>query len=78
MFQAVQGRYRAGRVELDEMPSGIDASRIVVLFLPEESPLPESGQSRQAAVARVLSQIAQGLNLGGPPYPRREELYDRA
>jgi hypothetical protein len=28
---------------------------------------------RQAAFA----QMREGLDLGGPPYPKREELYDR-
>jgi hypothetical protein len=75
MIQAVQGHYRTGRIELDETPGGIESARVVVLFLPDAPSA--SGQDQDAARDRMLAQLAEGLNLGGPPYPGREELHDR-
>lgn len=40
---------------------------------PEQKPVSD----RSAAVARMLSRMQTGLPLGGPPYPKREEIYDR-
>lgn len=76
MIQAVNGRYRGGRVELDEVPSGIGDSRIVVLFLSNDAGSDVS-KSRESALARVLWNMRKGLSFGGPPYPSREELHDR-
>jgi hypothetical protein len=77
MVKAVNGHYRDGRVELDELPGGVEASRVVVVFLAEEPSPPKTSPEREAALARLRSQMEEGLDLGGPPYPRREELYDR-
>jgi len=32
---------------------------------------------RRAALKRLLARLEQGIDFGGPPYPKREELYDR-
>jgi hypothetical protein len=78
---AVEGVYRNGRVELKEEPMGMDEAPVLVVFLPRttagaeglEMDPEERERRRQAAFA----QMAEGIDLGGPPYPKREELYDR-
>ncbi len=34
-------------------------------------------EARGAARERFLARLKQGMPFGGPPYPKREELYDR-
>jgi hypothetical protein len=34
-------------------------------------------EPRQAARERFLARFRQAMPFGGPPYPKREELYDR-
>ena len=68
----VQGVYRQGRVELSRQPAGIEESNVLVVFLPESAPAQD--ESRQGIIQRILARAAQGLNLGGGPYPKREEL----
>lgn len=45
-----------------------------------ESDLPEAAPERgceRAARDRMLSRMRAGIPLGGPPYPKREEIYGR-
>jgi hypothetical protein len=83
----ITGIYRDGKVELSQRPEGLaeDAS-VLVTFLPENAriaPGPEAGMAdveaaaRRAAGQRLLEMLEKGINFGGPPYPKREELYDR-
>jgi hypothetical protein len=83
----ITGIYRDGKVELSQRPEGLteDAS-VLVAFLPEDAriaPGPEAGmadaeaEARRAADQRFLEMLKKGINFGGPPYPKREELYDR-
>lgn len=75
---SVEGVYRNGRVELAESPTGLDEpARVIVIFLPVATPEPEPEESREALRRRAFEQMETGLHLGGPPYPKREELYDR-
>jgi hypothetical protein len=80
----VEGIYRDGRIELQELPLDAPAgARVLVTFLPP--PMPQAGidesanyrQPRREAVGRLLARLKQGIDFGGPPYPKREELYDR-
>ena len=79
----VQGIYRDGKIELAETPSAVPSgSPVLVTFLPasqtaEATANVPSGRARQEAGLRLLALLARGLPLGGPPYPEREELYDR-
>jgi hypothetical protein len=73
VLTAVEGIYRDGEVELLERPDGLREARVIVTFLPEAS----SGLSREEARDRMLSRMRAGVPLGGPPYPKREEIYDR-
>lgn len=82
MVQALEGIYRGGKVELAEVPaSAQDGARVVVVFLPDaQAPgddIDDAEAARHEAIARVIERMRVGYDLGGPPYPRREELYDR-
>jgi hypothetical protein len=78
----VEGTYRNGQIELAEAPDGVgDGARVLVTFLPGESEdeRPRTGEeeTREAILARIFEGMERGIDLGGPPYPKREELYDR-
>ena len=78
----VEGVYKNGKVELTERPTRADdATRVLVTFLPpgdsrEQRP-GEQIPDREALRQQAFAQMKEGIHLGGPPYPRREELYDR-
>lgn len=83
----ILGIYRDGKVELAERPEGLaESAPVLVTFVPEgtridlTTPAPsadEAKAARRTAGERLLKMLREGLDLGGPPYPRREELYDR-
>ncbi len=73
VLTAVEGIYRDGEVELMERPEGLREARVIVTFLPPTPTEP----SREEARSRLLSRMRNGIPLGGPPYPKREEIYDR-
>ena len=80
----VEGVYRDGRVELPERPAGIgEPTPVLVTFLTPElaerrDELARACESaRLDATERFLARLSKGIAFGGPPYPKREELYDR-
>lgn len=71
----VEGTYRYGKVELDERPDfATNDARVLVTF----SPVEEGQADRAEALASLIDRFRHGLPLGGPPYPSREEIHDRA
>jgi len=75
VLTAVEGIYEDGEIELLERPEGLQRARVIVTFLP---PLPsEPSREREEARNRMLNQMREGVDLGGPPYPKREEIYER-
>jgi hypothetical protein len=76
----VEGIYKDGKVELTERPDHVDDSaRVLVTFLPRGDALgtADAGRDREALRRRAFARMKEGMHLGGPPYPSREELYDR-
>lgn len=73
MLTAIEGIYKDGQVELLEQPEGLREARVIVTFLP----LMTLERSRGEARDRMLARMRAGLSLGGPPYPTRDEIYDR-
>ncbi|MDB5352498.1 MAG: hypothetical protein JWN86_3745 [Planctomycetota bacterium] len=78
----VEGIYKDGRVELTERPEGVtEGARAEVRFLPDENTVTPtalgSGESREELRRRAFERMEKGIPLGGPPYPKRDELYDR-
>jgi len=72
----VEGTYRDGKVELAEQPEGLEGARVIVTFLDTNGASAGSGDSREAVKQRVIARMRHGINLGGPPYPTREEIYE--
>ena len=77
----VEGIYKDGKVELTERPQGVaDESRVLVTFLPENEAAAQhtlSAEERERLRQQAFARMERGIDLGGPPYPKREELYDR-
>ena len=86
----VEGIYKDGKVELIEAPGGIaEGRRVLVTFLPSDGAASwHSGaetevawealaETHEALRQRAFEDMERGIDLGGPPYPKREELYDR-
>ena len=78
----VEGIYKDGKVELVERPDHVDeAARVLVTFLPRAVPREklEMGENvdRETLRQQAFARMKAGIHLGGPPYPKREELYDR-
>ena len=81
----VEGVYDDGKIELRELPDDVPPqSRVLVTFLPLADAHGVVGKDhvheteRREATARLLTRLREGIDFGGPPYPKREELYDRA
>lgn len=69
----LEGTYRDGKVELDEMP-GIDEARVLVTFLPEAQSQTEADR-KEALRRRFLARMRRGVDFGTEPLPTREDLY---
>ena len=75
VLTAVEGIYEDGEVELLERPEGLQRARVIVTFL--LPPSSEPSREREEARNRMLNRMREGIALGGPPYPKREEIYER-
>jgi hypothetical protein len=75
MLTAVEGQYENGRIELAEKPLVVGRAKVYVTFVVDQSPAPDSASTN--AIEEWLAFLREGLALGGPPYPTRDELYDR-
>jgi len=55
--------------------------RLLVTFLPpnasREKTMMVEGQHRETLRQQAFARMKEGIHLGGPPYPKREELYGR-
>jgi hypothetical protein len=77
MSTTVKGVYRDGHVVLLEIPKGVDQANVVVTF-PDGVILADTAATREARRHVALAQLREGgWNLGGAPYPTRDELHDR-
>jgi hypothetical protein len=79
---AVEGTYKDGKVELAETPEGVEAARVMVVFVSVEPAVPgkskPTDEERRSAGERLIARMRKGYHLGGErPYPlgKREELY---
>jgi len=67
--QSVRGVIEDGQIRLPEPLTLADGTVVeITITVPTAS---EQARERQRRLLR------EGLHLGGPPYPRREELYER-
>lgn len=77
MSVTVKGVYRNGRIVLLETPKGVEEAEVVVTF-PDTAISPVDATSREARRQLALKWLREGgWNLGGAPYPSRDELHDR-
>ena len=73
----VEGIYKDGKIELSESPGTVESPvRVLVTFFPTAVE-PAGAADREAARQRAFARMTEGINLGAPPYPSREELHDR-
>jgi hypothetical protein len=78
----VEGIYKEGKVELTERPPHIEeAARVLVTFLPpgdlNHTSIEHEIRDRETLRQQAFAQMREGIHFGRPPFPRREELYDR-
>jgi hypothetical protein len=78
----LEGVYKNGRVLLTEHPDlPGKTARVLVTFLPTNElvvgPPADDSEDRETLRQKAFARMKTGIHLGGPPYPRREELYDR-
>jgi hypothetical protein len=78
----VEGIYKDGKVELFERPDHVEeAARVLVTYLPPngsaEKAMMVENQDRETLRQRAFARMKEGIHLGGPPYPKRQDLYDR-
>jgi hypothetical protein len=75
----VEGVYKDGKIELPELASSVGSpTRVIVTFLPTKAPeaVDEAAEPEEMK-RRAIARMREGIHFGGPPYPTREELYDR-
>ena len=77
MSTSVRGVYRDGRIVLLEIPKGVQEVEVVVTF-PDGAMSAGDSTDREARRQLALKWLREGgWNLGGAPYPSRDELHDR-
>lgn len=77
MSMTVKGVYRNGRIVLLETPTGVEEAEVVVTF-PDTAISAGDATDREARRQLALKWLHDGgWNLGGAPYPSRDELHDR-
>ena len=77
MSLTVKGIYRNGQVRLLETPKGIEEAEVVVTF-PDEAASAQDAVTMEARRQLLLRRLREhSFDLGGAPYPTRDELYDR-
>jgi len=75
MLTTVEGLYENGRIVLAEQPRGVERAKVYVTFVVEGTGAQKSPPTD--ALEEWLAFLREGLPLGGGPYPKRDELYDR-
>ena len=77
MSTTVKGVYRNGRVVLLETPVGIQEAEVVVTF-PDARTAAEDAVAREARRQAALKSLREhSYDLGGAPYPTRDEIHER-
>ena len=77
MSTTVKGIYRNGQVRLLETPEGVEEVEVAVTF-PDEVSSVQDPAAREAHRQLLIKQLREhSFDIGGAPYPTRDELYDR-
>ena len=75
----VEGIYKDGRVELPERLEGYSEGariRFMILDVDHATAGTSEPRTREELRQQAFAQMERGINLGGPAYPTREEIYD--
>jgi hypothetical protein len=70
----IEGILRDGKVELPAVPPGFPDGTPVRVQFPTGM---TSESEREALRQEAFADMEAGLDLGGPPYPTRDEIHDR-
>ena len=77
MSLTVKGIYRNGQVRLLETPKGVEEAEVVVTF-PDKAASSQDTATTEAQRQLLLRRLREhSFDLGGAPYPTRDERYDR-
>ena len=71
--RTIEGTYKDGKVELSEMPEGVEEAHVLMTFFPPEHAVDE--RRREALRLRFLDRLKRGVDFGTEPLPTWEELY---
>ena len=69
----IKGIYEDGKIELEEMPTGVKRARVRVTFLPESAA--DDKAERSAARLRAFDRMRVGIDFGGEKF-NRDEIYE--
>ena len=72
----IRGIYRNGQVRLLETPEGVQEGEVAVT-LANVTDVSKDAASHEARRLLALKRLRDGFDLGGSPYPTRDELHDR-
>ena len=76
MSTTVKGIYKNGRIVLFETPAGIEEAEVVVTF--PDTVAKGDLAAREARRKELVQRLRDtSFDLGGAPYPTRDELHDR-
>lgn len=59
MFTTVEGVYKQGKVELAEVPDGVEGSRVIVTFLPNGNGAPAAPQKGEMLRLGMFPQLRE-------------------
>jgi hypothetical protein len=74
----IEGEYNNGKVQLSEKPKVVGGPvPVLVTFLTGRVMASSHDTDREELRRRAFMRMKEGIRIGGPPYPSREELHDR-
>lgn len=81
MVRAVEGTFKDGKLELPELGATLRDGARVIVWLIDETAIEPAGDmdsaERERLMQEMFAEMDLGLRMGGRPYARREDLYDR-
>lgn len=63
------------RLQSEARKHGLEADEYVLRLIERQLPTRESSAKKEA-LEKIFADMEEGLPMGGPPYPSREEIYE--